>query len=293
MTPPESAALRPPGSPSNGPGWRARAIPNRFPTVDGVPGSVPPDLGTFTSQPGEGVHEVVIEGPQHSPGLAYLPPEQRRDVFRFLRDRVRDLTARPGIANVLLFENWGPESGGTLWHPHAQLVGLPFVPPRVAEERDHFQKAPAGGCLLESIVDAERKAAARLVSDAPSMVAYAPFASEHPFETWIVPKRHGASFGDATDTEVDRLAELLPAVLRALATAWPGSSYNWFVHGLGATAPGGAAFHWHVEVVPRLVRPDGFDLGAGVPVNPVAPEAAATALAAGLETPPKRRRPKR
>jgi UDPglucose--hexose-1-phosphate uridylyltransferase len=286
--------MRAPGAAANGPGWTLRAIPNRFPTLEGAPNGAPPDMKTFTAAPGEGSHEVVIEAPQHAPGLPLLPADHLRKLFHFLRSRVEALSAGPGIANVLLFENWGPESGGTLWHPHAQLVGVPFVPPRVAEERDRFQAGATSGCPLEAIAEAERAAKVRVIVDDPKYLVYAPFASEHPFETWVVPRRHAPSFADAADDEVDRLSELLPAVLRSLARAWPDPSYNWFVHGLGAKVPGGPSFHWHVEIAPRLVRPDGFELGAGVPVNPVTPESAATALTAGLDLPaPPRRGRKR
>lgn len=292
-TPPESAAERPPGGRANGPGWTLRAIPNRFPTVEGEPTPGRPRAELFTSHPGEGVHEVVIESPRHAPGLPDLPAPERRALFRFLRARDAALAARRGMQSVLLFENWGPESGGSLWHPHAQLVGLPFVPPRLAEERDRFVPAASTGCPLEEIVASERRAGARWVTEDDRFSVFAPFASEFPYETWIVPRRHAPSIAVASDAEVDALAELLPAVLRALRTVVPAVSYNWYVHGLDAPAEGAPSFHWHVEVAPRLARGDGFDLGAGIPVNPVAPESAASGIAAALVTPPKSRGRKR
>jgi UDPglucose--hexose-1-phosphate uridylyltransferase len=45
------------------------------------------------------------------------------------------------------------------------------------------------------------------------------------------------------------------------------------------TAPQGAEhFCWRFDILPRVVRIGGLELGAGVPVNPVAPEAAAAEL---------------
>ncbi len=285
-TPLEIAAVRGARSPPNGPGWTVRAIPNRFPTVS--PRSIadrPPISPLFEQAPAAGVHEVIVAGPKHSPDLAYLAPEQLRSLFRFFRERVRSLTARPDIGAVLLFENRGPESGGTLPHPHAQLVATEKVPTRFEEEREGFRRDASratGGCLLESMVAAERDAHERIVSDAGAFTTLAPFASEFPYEVWLVPKRHATSFADSSDAEVDQLAERLPAVLRAIDAIYPQASYNWFVHGLAAAPGAGAEFHWHVEVAPRLVRADGFELGAGTAVNPVAPETAAAEIRARL-----------
>jgi UDPglucose--hexose-1-phosphate uridylyltransferase len=190
----------------------------------------------------------------------------------------------PGISSVLLFENWGPESGGTLWHPHAQIGGFPEVPPVLASEVSRF--GGGGPCILESVTDQETTDGARTVVADDVFASYAPFGSEHPYELRVMPRAHRASFADASDAEVDRLAALLPRLLRALDRVVPGVSYNWWMHGAGRALP--SAFHWHLEVTPRIVRPDGFELGSGLMVNPVAPEAAAAQFRAALEDDPPR-----
>jgi UDPglucose--hexose-1-phosphate uridylyltransferase len=45
------------------------------------------------------------------------------------------------------------------------------------------------------------------------------------------------------------------------------------------TAPRGAEhFSWRIDILPRLTRIGGLELGAGVHLNPVAPERAAAEL---------------
>ncbi|MGI0071988.1 MAG: galactose-1-phosphate uridylyltransferase [Thermoplasmata archaeon] len=282
-TPPESAAIRPTGGRANGPGWTVRAFANKFPSVEPSP-SAPSvaSTGSFERLPGAGVHEVVVLTARHSSCLAELTSPERQVVFRFLRDRVRTIAHDPSARAVLLFENRGPESGGTLRHPHVQIVATGPVPPRLAEESRAMRERVSGACRLEPIVGAEVAARDRILAEDAHFVAFAPYASEHPYEVWIVPRRHRATYADATDAEVDRLSELLPALLAALAAVRPGASYNWFVHGLSTSAGDGDGFHWHVEVAPRLVRADGFEVGGGLPVNPVPPESAAVELRAHL-----------
>jgi UDPglucose--hexose-1-phosphate uridylyltransferase len=287
-TPPEVAAVRPGGSPPNAPGWVFRAIPNRFPTLhrETAPASAP-GIGGGTGgdlRPGAGIHEVVIESPRHAPGMRELDPSRLGPLFRFLRDRVRALESADRVSCVVLFENWGPESGGTLWHPHAQLVATELLPPRLVEEVARFAPpaAGAGTCRLEAVTADERGARRRVLVDDPDFTVVTPFGSEHPYEMRFVPRRHAASFAEASDRESDRLAVLLPAALRALATVVPDPSYNWVIHGLPRALKASGSFHWHLELFPRLVRADGFELGAGIPVNPIPPELAATRLGAVL-----------
>ena len=70
---------------------------------------------------------------------------------------------------------------------------MPIVPKRVKEEmyaaeRFHGQ---TGACLFCRTMDEERAAAERIVRTNDRFTAYAPFASRFPFETHILPLRHG------------------------------------------------------------------------------------------------------
>jgi UDPglucose--hexose-1-phosphate uridylyltransferase len=289
-TPPEVAAVRPQGSPADGPGWSVRVIPNRFPTLSpNAPSAVtPPPATLLEARPGYGYHEVIVVSPRHDPGLAYLPVDHARAVVRMFRDRVATLAKKPRISAVLLFENFGPESGGTLMHPHAQVVATPVVPPVLGEKVDglrRFSRKHADECLLETIAEEERSQKSRVVLDDGMFLTSTPFASAHPYEVLILPERHASSITEATDAELDRLAELLPTVLRSQFAVAPSFSYNFMVHGAPNPLKSHPEFHWHIEIAPRLVRPDGFELGTGIAVNPVSPEGAASALRTALSQP--------
>ena len=282
-TPPEVSADRPPGRPVDGPGWIVRARPNKFPTLASA---AQDDAGTsgpegFPRRPGRGFHEVIIETPDHAARLANLSFAHVRTFLRVLRRRAQELTAKPGIASHVHFENSGPESGGTLFHPHAQIVAVPEIVPRLAEEltsATSFSRTHPGECLFESVLAQERSAKSRVVRDDPGFTIYCPFASELPYEVRIVPHRHSGSFGETTDSEIDQLAELLPELLRRFDRVAPEASYNLVMRALADGRAERVVYHWHLDLLPRLIRPDAFEIGGGIYVNPFSPETAAREL---------------
>jgi len=287
-TPPEVAALGPPGRAANASGWWVRVIPNRFPTVDAETSnpvrSVSP--GELSSRPGYGYHEVVIESPTHSPMLPFLPPEQVDRVLRVCRERVRVLSERPDIGSVTVFENVGPDSGGSLWHPHSQLVATPGLSPDLVEEfegAERYRHESGAPCAFEELARREVEGGRRLLFRTEELTAYTPFASTFPLEVRFVPSRHVSSFGEVNDRELERLAERVPEVLRALLAIAPPASYN-LVSRSPVPSMGDRArqYHWHLDLYPRLVRPDGFDIGSGFHVNTARPEDAAEAYREAL-----------
>ena len=282
-TPPEVAALRASGSPANGPGWTVRAVPNKFPSLvaSARPDGRSPRSAETDRLPGYGMHEVIVESPEHGSRFSQFPPETARAILGMARDRVRALSESPEIAAVITFENYGDESGGTLFHPHLQLVALPAVPLQLAEELSgarRYAAARAVPCAFESVVASERAARERLVRETPTFTAYCPFASEYPFEVRIVPRRHAGSLAEATDAELEGLSSLVPSVLRALEHVRPMASYNLVLRSVAPVGDLPTEYHWHLDLLPRLIRPDGFELGSGIPVNAVAPESAAQDL---------------
>lgn len=286
-TPAEVAVVAPAGRPPNSPGWYVRTIPNRFPTVttDVGPSSTHPGNSRPSGLPAFGYHEVVIESPNHSPSLGLLAPEQVARVIRTCRDRVRELSRRPRVGTVTLFENTGPESGGSLWHPHAQLVSVPELAPALRDELERAEayRARTGArCAFEAVYEEELRSSERRVFESAGFVGYTPFASAVPFEVRVFPHRHMRSFGEMTDEEATMLAADLSALLKAFLVTLPGASYNFVVRCPGVGVPGTEEYHWHLDFLPRLIRPDGFDLGSGYSVNTVLPEVAAETLRAAL-----------
>ena len=289
-TPPETYALRPGGGKPDTPGWLVRAVPNKYPLLQAPPsgdaaepatgdegpadplgtGRGDPDL--FASAPAYGAHEVIVHAPEHVTSITDLSPEQLGLALEGWQQRA---AALEHTSYVHLMVNEGAEAGASLEHSHAQIYGLGFVPTVVARERERFtahSTRTMGGCLLCDLLQEEVRRRDRVIAIDDEAVLLAPFASRLPYELQLVPRAHEPDFAEAAATGARLLHDGLTRLRDKLGNPPP---MNLWVR----TAPRGAGtFHWHIDVVPRLTRLAGFELGTGLNVNIVAPERVAGEL---------------
>jgi UDPglucose--hexose-1-phosphate uridylyltransferase len=282
LTPPEIFSVRQNGDGANGPGWDLRVVPNKFPALQ-VEGSLDRvGEGMFDRMNGIGAHEVIIETPDHDRPLAAMGEPEIERVLNAYRERILDLQRDIRLKYILVFKNHGAAAGATLEHPHSQLIALPIVPDFVREEiegaRRHFRVKER--CVFCDIVREDARDGRRVIGENADVIAIAPYAPRFPFETWLLPRRHGARFENAPQYEYQSLARLLKNVLQRMDKALETPPFNLIVH----TSPFVPAddiaevYHWHVEIMPKLSRVAGFEWGTGFYINPTAPEEAADVL---------------
>jgi UDPglucose--hexose-1-phosphate uridylyltransferase len=280
-TPPEVyVAGRPHGAPANGPGWKVRVVPNRFPALK-IEGDLDRQAeGIYDKMNGIGAHEVIIETPDHARQMKDLSDAEFAEVLFSFKARILDLRNDLRFRYILLFKNHGHLAGASLEHSHSQLIALPIVPRQVSEEiegaRRHYEHRER--CIFCDIVGQERKDRSRLVFENEEFVVFAPWAPRSPFETWIVPKRHESSFEAEPRERLGRCAQALRSTIRRLAAALGDPSYNFMVHSNPLRDPASPSYHWHIEVMPALTQVAGFEWGSGFHINPVPPEEAAEFL---------------
>jgi len=279
-TPPEIVAMRRSGGAADGPGWQVRVVPNKYPALR-IEGSTEVTTnGMFETMGGVGAHEVIIETPRHLEHPGVMAPGQLASVLWMYRERYRDLDRDERFRYLLLFRNHGRSAGASLAHPHSQLIALPIVPKRATEELESAQAyfAREGRCVYCDILAQERSSQIRVVWENREFLAFAPFAAWCPFECWIVPKRHEASFGNLADEQIQLLADAMQQTLGRLFQCLTNPPYNYIIHTAPYDAKVGHFYHWHIEVIPRLTRVAGFEWGTGFYINPVPPEQAAAFL---------------
>jgi UDPglucose--hexose-1-phosphate uridylyltransferase len=275
---PEILAWRPPGQPANGPGWRVRVVANRLPALRVESQYSEPATGLLQTLGGLGAHEVIIDSPDHRSNWSTMSVEELRLVLWAWRERIRDLRRDIRLQTFLIVKNVGASAGATLEHAHSQLLALPFVPLHLGDELAgaRVRHEQSGRCVFCAVVGEELAKGVRVVSQSDDMVAFCPFASRVPFETWILPRRHEASFDEQSDEALVAVATCLRDSIQRLQAALTAPPYSVLLH----TAPVGetSAYHWHLEIVPRLTAVDGLAWDGGIHINPVAPEEAARIL---------------
>lgn len=282
LTPPPTDVIPAPGG-----GWLVRSFANRFPvlTVDAADVNVTRACRPegWHCMPGRGMHEVIVEAPEHGATLSTLGVEHVRQVLEMYLRRFRALAAAgESVRQIVLFRNQGKRAGTSLFHPHSQIVAVPVVAPETRRrlEREAVFFEANGRCGVCDTLDRELEAAERIVHTDPHFVTLTPFASCVPFHFRVIPRRHCPAFPEIEAAELDGLAVHLRAALRALHEV-PGSpDFNLVVVTPPLEEVHRRANHWFIDVLPRLTTPAGFELGSRIVVNVQTPEQAAAELRA-------------
>jgi UDPglucose--hexose-1-phosphate uridylyltransferase len=284
-TPPEVYALRERGE-ADTPGWKVRVVPNLYPALESAVGSPQTtdfdplasetrgEPSFFASAPAVGAHEVIVNTPKPVTSLRQLSPEEVGTAMGVWRDRIN---AHSDSAYVHVIVNEGRDAGASLPHSHSQLYALPFVPAQIARERERFTAYALrthGRNLLGDLVQEEVRLRERVVAIDDEAVAIAPYASRVPFEVQIVPRTPRAKFEAEGPLGAALVHDVLGRYERVFGALPP---LNLWVR----TAPSGAEyFCWRIDVLPRLTKLAGLEMGTGVNLNIMPPEKAAEQLSA-------------
>lgn len=259
--------------------WQVRVVPNLYPAFDGGGALESVALSSIhTEAPGHGIHEVLVLSPDHDRDWGRLDDKQAGLVMAAVRDRLEEHARSRVVRYTQVIVNHGREAGASLEHPHGQLLGIPFVPGEIAEERTGFARHASehGGCLACAVVDIEQREGLRLVHQDDRVVVVSPYWAGTPYELLVVPRRHHAHLARSSPADVVAVGRALRDVLGRLRRLLDDPAYNLVFH----TAPHheGGDYHWHVHVLPRVTSAAGFEQGTGVMINIVAPEQAADQL---------------
>ena len=261
--------------------WRVRVVANKYAAVG-------PDVNPYRQEDGPlfremggvGRHEVIIETPQHHLGLSRMRMNDVEVVLQACHERYGALKQDPQVKSIVLFKNHGERAGTSLVHPHCQLVGTPVAPLLIRRKYEvaisHFDDT--GRCLYRDVVEEERSAEVRVLFESSGFVVFHPFASRVPFETWIVPKKEEADFGQVDPRDLSELADVLKRTLKALDDGLGDPDFNYILHSAPPEDATKHYFLWHIQILPRVTTIAGFELGSGIFINTICPEDAAKHL---------------
>ncbi len=228
-----------------------------------------------------GSWETIVAPFEHHAPLGRESEAVVIEMLRLTRDRVVRAREEGGTEYVQVVQNWGKQAGAMTNHLCFDVYDLPHLPHRVGEElggaaRYVIREAVCPWCRLLKDEVAGRD---RLVFEDAASVCFAPYASRSPFELWVVPRQHEPDFGLATEEQLTADAVALRKVIRLLDIL-DGPPYNLVLHTAPLHENVRETYHWHWEIHPRLRDIAGLELGSGLPVNPISPEAAVDELLA-------------
>ncbi len=264
--------------------WKIAVISNKYPAVRNVHGKPRhPERSLYPLREGIGEHELVITR-DHVRRLVDAPPEEAALVFQTFKQRQEALSRMSVVRYVSMFLNQGPATGGSISHPHYQIVGLPIVPPDVLRSLAHsraYYKQHAR-CIHCVMMRYEIKKKTRVVAENVHAVALAPFASRTPYEVRIYPKRHIPVFSGTDGAALRDAAILLREILHRMKRTLRDPDLNFFIHGVPLKDTSHyRSYHWHIEIAPKIAIAGGFELSTGMGVNVVDPYYAARVLRDG------------
>jgi len=273
-TPPEIMRIADDGS------WRVRVVPNKFAALSRDLEPVRTVQRSHRRIEGFGIHDVVVETPDHGLAMAQRTERDVANVLRCYKERYAVVSSDPRIAHITIFKNHGLDAGTSLEHPHSQIIAAPIISyqvrSRMMEALRHYDEY--GECIFCSAIQEELEEGTRVVLLTTHFVALAPYASSTPFAIHIYPRRHEASFGFTTDDELLDLAGVLRSVLAKVYMGLGDPDFNYTIRSAPHECAGVRYYHWYLSVIPRLTRVAGFELGSGTFINTVLPEAAAEFL---------------
>lgn len=93
---------------------------------------------------------VLIETADCQTDLSNYPKDHLYDVISFGIEKWLEMERSGQYASVLFFKNHGPKSGGTIFHPHMQIVGLKNINYRHSLTKELFE-----GLLVDTRNDVE------------------------------------------------------------------------------------------------------------------------------------------
>jgi len=233
-------------------------LKNKFPAV------------SLNNSKAYGTQEVIIETAKHGPDLAELSIEQIQAVLTVYAERTAKLSKNKKLDYVLVFKNSGSKAGASLHHSHSQIFATKILPPEVLDELTaaRIYRAEKKSCPYCNIIKKEAVSARRIYND--SLVsAIAPYASQFHYEAWIMTKRHLDNITRLTEDEFRSFAKALKQILNKLHHL--GLSYNFFLHQVISDTDQ----HFYLKIQPRDSIWAGVELGSGLIINSISPEAAA------------------
>jgi len=259
--------------------WSLRVFPNKYPAFTRGRAPKHTEEGPYFSMDGTGYHELIVTR-DHNKQIAQLNVLEVAEIVDAYQERYIDLMNKKSVNYIEVFHNHGKEAGGSIAHPHSQLMAIPVISPYVQSELDGAENYYKSNkqCAFCAMIEWETEHKKRVIFENDDFLAYCPFSSRAAFEVWVLPKKHKPYFERTADKEKLALAEALQTAISKIYKALEDPAYNFYLHTSPCDGKDYPHFHWHIEIIPRTSTWAGFELSTGIEISSIQPEVAAEYL---------------
>ncbi|WP_297207115.1 galactose-1-phosphate uridylyltransferase [uncultured Brachyspira sp.] len=263
--------------------WQVRIVPNKYPIISEThENELPKENSLFCASSSKGFHDVIIEHPNHYFNFYHAEAEDFFYIFKAVIKRLKDLGKNKDMLYSLYFKNFGPEAGASLSHSHSQIITTPFIPMQMLDEingsLEYYNEK--NRCVYCDIIDEEKRLNDRVICENDNFIAVCPFASRSPYQIYIMPKQHSASIVNVSSMNILDFADILKNIFDRLYKVLGEVSFNYVLHTLLSALEVKFKYssHWFLDIMPKMSKLAGYELGSGVFINSITPEDAAEQL---------------
>ncbi len=261
--------------------WSLRIFPNKFPAFNRPLGGriVEQKEGPYTKMDSVGYHELIVTKNHHN-NLGKMESLRVAEVLDAYQTRYLDLMNKKSVNYVEIFYNHGKRAGGSIYHPHSQLIAFPIISPYIQLELDGVERyyKKHKRCVYCTMLEHELESGDRIIYENDDFVVFCPFASRAAFEVWVMPRSHSPYFERILDEEKITGGKALSEALRRIDKVLGDPAYNFYLHTAPCDGKDYKHYHWHIEILPKTSVWAGFELSTGIEISTVEPEVASKKL---------------
>jgi UDPglucose--hexose-1-phosphate uridylyltransferase len=211
----------------------------------------------FRANTETGICRVLCFSPDHSLTIPEMELSDIEKVVDMWCREYENLSAKPYINSVQIFENKGHQMGASNPHPHGQIWAQESLPDELRKEQNqqtiYFKKH--GKTLLSDYLQAESEKKERIIIENNYFAALVPYWAVWPFESMIIPKRPMPRITDMQPNERRALADIYKQLTVKYDNLFEISfPYSAGIHQAPADEAEHPEWHWHIHFYPPLLR---------------------------------------
>jgi UDPglucose--hexose-1-phosphate uridylyltransferase len=216
-----------------------------------------PEHPLLTARAERGECRVICFSPRHDLHLASMPVDEIAGIVDCWAEQFTELSQRPYVRAVTIFENRGAMMGASNPHPHGQVWAESSLPNELVQETaalEAYARAE-GHCLLCSYAALEAQRGERIVYRNEHFLAVVPFWAVWPYEVLLLGTAHHAALCDLAAEERAALAEAIGSLTarydRLFGVPFP---YTMGFHQRPCNDGPHRGWHLHAHYYPPLLR---------------------------------------